>query len=926
MNLGMPVGLDGSIFIFRMVLEISVFSFCLFSYQRITYVFGVKVFSMFLGAFALLVFAQGLQIYELAINQRLGLNPRLIYSIAFMLLMVGLFLVFSKSLKEIGQNKKRSEREEWLKKVYENIPAGVFVKKNDEIIYSNVQFAALQELYQQDNPFPDSNKDQQDVWLTTPNSKRHAYWVAQFSLDNNAGTVFIINDITSVKLHESFVKKTGIDLNEHGNNAISLVLESFLQFLPSGLIYVGSYQSDEKRYSYVEHRGEDKGVNIYDDLNSILPNLQHNKWSWFTRSELSEFEAYNFITQYDPEYVGSVILSDEHKNPLGVVVVVLEDRDAINDLLMDFLSMASVRIRSELEYMHSQKMIQKSNDQYRAFISKSNEAIVDIALHPAVVTDLTIDQQLLKIVESAVIKEINPEFNRLFEMAGDCEISQIFAIKSLKHVLNYVLSSGFSSERIEVIHETSFGETKWISCRCMSEIEDGRLTRIWLIIQDVTESKMHIQDLEFKTRHDALTGLPNRIALQDTLDSKIDQALQFGFKVGLLLLDLDRFKEINDALGHHYGDVLLKKIDPRVKPLLKKYRATLSRLGGDEFAIIMPSIQSAKEARQLATEIITKIKEPFDLGQLNVEISGSVGISIFPEDGVDSSTLLRCADVAMYKAKSSPGGVLNYRDDIDDNSPRRLSIMASMGTGLKNDQFHLCYQPKVHLESDRVRSCEALIRWNHPELGMLSPGEFIPLAEMNDSIILITEWVIDTALKQIGLWVENNSPIKVSINVSTRNLLDENLIPYLSQKLIEYEVPAHLLEIEITESALMADPERALETLKKISALGVSISVDDFGTGYSSLVYLRQLPLDTLKVDITFVRNMCKNEQDSIIVNSIIQLAHNLSLTVVAEGAEDLQTVEALEKMNCDEVQGFYFSKPLETDVFNEFCSNWKGR
>jgi diguanylate cyclase (GGDEF)-like protein len=906
------------------MLETLVFGFYLYSYQRIAYVFGGKVFSVFLSAFALLIIAQCVQIYELEFNQQVDAASKIIYSMVFVLFVIGLFFVFSKSLKEMGENKKFSEREEWFKKIYENISSAVFVKKNDEVIYSNPQFVTLQRSFEAKNPFFEFDQYEQEIWLTTAQSKRHAYSVRTFELDNEAGTVFIVNDITSCKLHESFVKKTGIDLNEHGNNAINLVLESFLQFLPSGLIYVGSYQSDEKRYRYVGHKGQEVGANVYNDLSSILPNLKHNKWSWFNRSELSDFEANNFITESNLEYVGSVILSDAHNYPLGVVVVLLEDKEVMNDLLMDFLLMASVRIRSELEYMHSQKMILKSSHQYRAFISKSNEAIVDVALNPAVVTDLTVEEQLSKIKRSAVIKEINPEFHRLFEISGECEFSEVLAIKSLRHVLNYVLNSGFSSERIEVIHETSYGETKWISCRCMSEIENGLLTRIWLIIQDVTESKMHIQDLEYKTRHDALTGLPNRIAIRDTLNSQIDQALQFGVKVGLLLLDLDRFKEINDALGHHYGDVLLKKIEPRIKPILKKYRASLSRLGGDEFAVIMPSIQSTKEARQLATEIICKIKEPFDLGQLNVEISGSIGISIFPEDGADSGTLLRCADIAMYKAKSSPGGILNYKDNLDDNSPRRLSIMASMGAGLRDGQFYLCYQPKVHLESNSVRSCEALIRWDHPELGVISPVEFIPLAEMNDSIILITEWVIDSALTQIGKWVESGMPIKVSINVSPRNLLDENLIQYLSQKLIEYEVPAHLLEIEITESALMADPDRALETLNKISALGVSISVDDFGTGYSSLVYLRQLPLDTLKVDITFVRNMCNNEQDHIIVNSIIQLAHNLSLTVVAEGAEDLQTVEALKAMKCEDIQGFYFSKPLKVDDFSAFCSNWK--
>ena len=913
-----------SIFIFRAVLIVGILGLFLYFFTRITPVIGGFLYGLFVSALSLLAYGQVLQVYLYEAGGQYSISHQILLSSGLLLFVIATLLVLTKGVKDISRNNRISSREQWLREVYENIPAGVFVLKNEEIIYHNAMFTELQRLHGSSNPFSKCKKDKQNIWLTTSNSKKHAYWVNKFLLDDDGGTAFIINDITSIKLHESFIKKIGIDLTDHGIPAVNLVLDTFYKFLPTGLIYVGQYQAIDHCYQYLEHRGSDKGINLYDDLHTLIPNIQHNKWTWLNKSEIEQIDGDNFISQYKPVNLGCVILSDERKTPMGVIFVLLNDEEPISDLLMDFLSMASIRIRSELEYTFNQKLIQRSNDQYRAFISRSNEAIIDVSLSTSVMTDTPIDQQLECIVNSAVIKEVNPAFNRLFEISGKCEISNVIAIKSLKHVINYVLSSGFSSERIEVVHETSIGEIKWISCRCMSEIEDGRLKRMWLIIQDITESKMHIQDLEYQTRHDALTGLPNRTALRDSLASSIDQGLQFGFKVGLLLIDLDRFKEINDALGHHYGDVLLKKIEPRLKPLLSKHRAKLSRLGGDEFAVIMPSIQSTKETGKLAADIIAKIKEPFDLGQLHVEISCSIGISMFPEDGVDSGTLLRCADVAMYKAKSSPGGILNYRDDIDNSSPRRLSIMASMSTGLKNDQFYLCFQPKVNLKADKVMSCEALIRWNHPELGSLNPGEFIPLAEMNDSIILITEWVIDKALMQIQYWMQHDLQIKVSVNVSTRNLLDENLITYISDKLTEYAVPAHLLEIEITESSLMADPEGALETLNDISALGVSISVDDFGTGYSSLIYLRKLPLDTLKVDITFVRNMCKNEQDSIIVNSIIQLAHNLSLSVVAEGAEDKQTVDALQAMSCDDVQGFYFSKPIKADDFMAFCKNWK--
>jgi len=260
---------------------------------------------------------------------------------------------------------------------------------------------------------------------------------------------------------------------------------------------------------------------------------------------------------------------------------------------------------------------------------------------------------------------------------------------------------------------------------------------------------------------------------------------------------------------------------------------------------------------------------------------------------------------------------------MDENSPRRLALMAAMERGIKEDQFFLLFQPKFDLAKHQIHAAEALIRWQHPDMGLVSPGEFIPIAELSDVIIPMTEWVIDQALKQIQKWLAKGIEIKVSVNVSTRNLLDDNLLSFIKHKLAQYSVPAKLFELEITESALMADPERALYTLIKISELGVSISVDDFGTGHSSLVYLRQLPIDALKVDIMFVRNMCNNKQDEIIVNSIINLAHNLSLIVVAEGAEDKETLDKLKEMSCDLVQGFYVSKAVTGEEFTVVKKDW---
>lgn len=843
-------------------------------------------------------------------------------SLSLGMLLLGISAVWSfyKGVDTLKGVTRLGKRERWLSKVYENAPVAVFVMQNDAIIYSNGNFEELKHRHNQPNPFSDCSNATQECWLTDQNGQRYAYQVEQFTMANDKDVVYIITEITTNKMHEQLVKRVGLDLTHHGSASFETMLDTVAEFIPNSLVYMGRYKVENNSFVYMAHKGESEDANVFSEIQLSSSVFYHNQWVWLTASQITKQGFNNFIAQYKAKKLGSIIFCDEMGVPLGVILVVLKQEVTLSNLVMDFLSILSVRMRSEFEHANDQRLIQKSGDQYRAFIQRSNEAIVELEIRPSLLVDDQFESLWKGLIDYADVADINPKANQLFELPKNVTGADVLAIKSIKHIMSYVLQSGFGSEAVEVLHETSTGEMKWIHCSIMSEIEEGRLHRVWIIARDVTDAKTHIQNLEHQTRHDGLTGLPNRAAVLDILEEKTDQAQQFGFKTALLMIDLDRFKEINDALGHHYGDVLLKKIAPRMKPLLAETRSHLARLGGDEFAVIIPSIQSVSEAEDLARKILDSIKEPFDLGQLNVEISGSVGITVYPDDGTDSNTLMRCADVAMYKAKTTAGGILCYRNDLDDSSPRRLEIMASMGKGLRKDEFFMCFQPKVDVNAQAVTSAEALIRWRHPELGLVSPGEFIPLAEMSDVIIDMTEWVIDKTLQQIEEWRKQDLFVKVSVNVSTRNLLDENLITYLKSKLAQYRVPAHLLEIEITESALMADPDRALDTINKISELGVSISVDDFGTGYSSLVYLRQLPLNALKIDITFVRNMCHNEQDEIIVNSIINLSHNLGLVVVAEGAEDKATVDRLQEMNCDQVQGFYFSKPLEADEFRRYC------
>jgi len=879
--------------------------------------------------FVFLVISQTLQLIAYFNSETLGAWADVILVtqiLGYLVFFVALIFAFKSSVKAASEFHQYQKRETWLKKVNESIPVAIFVKRQGEVIYSNQIYKNLQKTFKTKEPFAemDPDKTQQEVWLHTENGDGFGYWVNQYSIEESNTTAYIVTDITSIKLQGSFIQKIAQELNSQHKNNIDEMTKLIHGFISSATLYIGVYDRDTQMYQYLSHQGvpdlSKSPIQISNDL------LAENEWRWINVHEASMKTIPNIVKQAKSTNFGGMFVKDSHENPLGVILLILPDSlkpETISELLLDFLAIFSLRVKSELEHQRDKLLLKQSSQQYRAIIESSNEAIVDLIIQPSIYTDESVDMQWKALKANSKIAEVNPVFLDIFEFPESPTTHGFFSLKSIKHMLRYVLESGFSNEPIEVAHQKLNGEIAWLSCTAMADISDRRIRRIWLIIRDITDSKTHIQHLEYQARHDKLTGLPNRIALHDYLDEKIDQVNQFGFKLALVLFDLNRFKEINDALGHHYGDVLLKKIEPRIRSLVSEKRGFLARLGGDEFALVLPSIQNEEEIKAVANQLMAKIREPFDLGQLNVEVGCSIGLAYFPEHGAEASTLVRCADIAMYQAKKETVGTLSYRPEMDENSPRRLALMVDMNKGIKNDEFFLVYQPKIDLSTNKIGSAEALIRWRHPELGLINPGEFIPLAEMSDAIIHMTHWVIDQALQQIKTWQEQGIDIKVSVNVSTRNLLDEDLTEFIKAKIHQYQVAPHLLEVEITESALMADPDKALSTISKISKMGVSISIDDFGTGYSSFIYLRQLPIDTLKIDIMFVRNMCTNKQDEIIVNSIVNLAHNLSLTVVAEGAETHSTVERLRAMGCNYVQGFFISKPVLPDEFISIQQTW---
>ncbi len=446
----------------------------------------------------------------------------------------------------------------------------------------------------------------------------------------------------------------------------------------------------------------------------------------------------------------------------------------------------------------------------------------------------------------------------------------------------------------------------------VSEMKIGKARHFIGIIRDITERKEQLQALEYQALHDALTGLPNRALLADRLQHAILAAKREQAPLALLLTDLDHFKEINDTLGHHNGDLILKQVAQRMQQLIRS-SDTVARLGGDEFAILLPTADET-HAKQIAEKIIHAVEQPFELEGQTFVLGASIGIALFPDHGSDGHTLLRCADVAMYSAKRKRRGFAIYEFGQDRHSVEYLSLKRELHEAITNNQLMLYYQPVVDLQRGRVTGVEALARWHHPRRGMLYPDDFIPLAEQTGLIRTLTIWVLEEAARQSQEWIELGLELRIAVNLSVHNLHDVHFPDHIARILDVLEAHPTRLRLEITETAIMSGSTDALDILNRLSAQGVRISIDDFGTGYSSLSYLKQLPVDEIKIDKSFVIGMAVDNNDAVIVRSTIDLAHNIGLKVVAEGVEDESTYRLLSGLHCDAAQGYYMSEPLSVE------------
>ncbi len=573
-------------------------------------------------------------------------------------------------------------------------------------------------------------------------------------------------------------------------------------------------------------------------------------------------------------------------------------------LLLRWMVMPLVRklVKSEHETLAANIMLRDSETRTRAVLDSVDEGIIAIG-------------------ENGVIEIFNPAAERIFGYSGSEIVGQnVSLLMPEPHrgqhdgYLKHYLETG-ESKILGVVREVMGVRKNGASFPLELTASEVRVEARRLYIasaRDITARKEVEQHIMYLANHDALTGLPNRNLLQDRIRQAVAQARRSKERGAVLFIDLDQFKTINDSLGHDVGDLLLKAVAERLVSGLRS-EDTVARQGGDEFIVVLPRVTNAQDAGTVAQELLDAIAPPYQVKGNELHAGASIGIAIFPDDGEDGDTLLKNSDTAMYHAKEA--GRNNYQfftPRMNQLAAERQFLGTCLRHALARNELLLHFQPMVDMTSGKLMGLEVLLRWQHPEQGLIPPLKFIPLAEETGLIVPIGEWVLKTACLQLKAWQEQGYEVpRLAINLSTRQFRQKALPETIARILDETGVEARFVELEITESILMDNTGEAVETLRKLNDMGLEISIDDFGTGYSSLSYLKRFPIDKLKIDRSFVQDIATDPDDAAIVTAIIALAHSLQMKVIAEGVEEAAQLVFLSRQGCDQYQGYYFSKPL---------------
>jgi diguanylate cyclase (GGDEF)-like protein len=537
------------------------------------------------------------------------------------------------------------------------------------------------------------------------------------------------------------------------------------------------------------------------------------------------------------------------------------------------------------------------------------------------------DVNNVNLAKLASLVELSP--NPIIEINWDGQITYLNSAASLKFsnihqaelehpILKELLAREQHRNGNLLIREVKVGQE--VFEQHIHYLSESKLIRSYIF--DITERKRAEEILQYQAFHDPLTDLPNRALFHEQLSLAVANAHRNQIQMAVIFLDLDGFKKINDTLGHSVGDRLLKLFSQRLNSNLRD-GDTLARWGGDEFTLLLPHIKNAEETGKLAQRLIEDLKQPFEVGEQRLYIKSSLGIALYPQDGEDPETLLKNADAAVYRAKEKGRDRYQfYSSTITSQVSELLKLEYLLHQAIAKEELFLVYQPQVDIQTGKIVGMEALLRWNHPELGLVSPAKFIPLAEDTGLIVPIGEWVLKKACTQNKAWQRLGlPPFKISVNLSARQFQNANLVEMVAQILEETELDPQWLELEITETTIMGNVNFACQALERLQQIGVRISLDDFGTGYSSLNYLKRFPLHTLKIDRSFVSDLKDNSRDTAIIAAVIALGRGLNLRVIAEGVETQQQLELLRNLQCEAIQGYLFCKPIPTEEVIHFLT-----
>ncbi|MCG3113211.1 MAG: EAL domain-containing protein [Candidatus Manganitrophus sp. SB1] len=593
----------------------------------------------------------------------------------------------------------------------------------------------------------------------------------------------------------------------------------------------------------------------------------------------------------------------------------------MSDISEDSVAEASIRLLADKEALEKEiaerKRIEAELKRSLSLLNATLEATAD---------------GILVVNQKGTVTLFNSKFIEMWEIPhpvltlGDPEKAIAALLKPLKDPESF-------SARLNALNQSDSenqGTLELIDGRVLAwyakpqQIGGERIGRVWCF-HDITERKQAEERLNHLTNFDLLTNLPNRLLFRDRLGLAISRAPWHKRSVGVLLFDLDRFKVVNETLGQAMGDFLLKAVSERLSATVRE-GDTVARLGDDMFGLILDDLAQPADSFRVSQKILDSLGKPFQLKGQEIFVSASIGIAIFPNDGDEIDLLMKHADTAMYRAKEQGGNNYQlYAPAMNQHATKRLALENNLRHALERGEFLLYYQPKVDLTTGQIVGMEALIRWKSPEAGMVSPAEFIPLAEETGLIVPMGEWILRTACAQNKAWQKQGLPfVRMGVNISVRQLQRQNLIAIIAHVLNETGLDPNYLELELTESIIMKSNESTMAELRELNLGGIEISIDDFGTGYSSLSYLKRLPIDTLKIDKSFVQEVTTDPDDAAIVAAIITMAHTLKLKVVAEAVETVEQLEFLRGLKCDQMQGYLFSKPLPAEEITRLLAEGK--